>query len=132
MLITPISSTINVYSDVNIAVNMSSTDELIFDESSIQMSVARILSTPVGSRVFRRDFGSSLKGLLFQPMDSVTVEMIRSEINRAISRWENRLLLQNVAIRPDLERQQYFVTLAYVIPALNNRQANFVFSLFAG
>jgi uncharacterized protein len=131
MQITPVDSTTPkmVYSDVNLGLNLDSQYDVVYDEESIQSSVTMILGTRKGSRVFRRDFGSVLETYLWDPMDNITVSSIRTEIIGSISKWETRIVLTDVVVRPDYDNQQYYVQLAYTIPGLGNRSAVFTFNL---
>lgn len=120
------------FSDVNLSIDELSPTELVVDEEAIQKSIFMILGTPVGSRVFRRDFGAKLDALLFEPMDDITVQRIKSGIISAISRWETRLFLTDVTVSPDYDNLQYFVSMSYTIPSLGGRSASFVFNLSQG
>lgn len=57
----------------------------------LRQSVADILTTPIGSRVLRRDYGSSLYDLIDRPVNDETRVLMVSEIARALNRWEPRL-----------------------------------------
>jgi phage baseplate assembly protein W len=121
-----------VFSDVNLDVNTESPLELVYNEDSINKSIITILGTKKFSRVFRRDFGSELQDILFDPMDDMTVLRIKRELIEAIERWENRIILKKAEVLPDYPNQQYYVELVYVIPALGNKTASFTFNLKSG
>lgn len=57
----------------------------------IQQSVADILSTPVGSRVMRREYGSLLPSLIDQPLNGVTLLRAYAAVITALNQWEPRL-----------------------------------------
>lgn len=63
----------------------------------IQQSVRDILTTPIGSRVMRRDYGSLLPELIDMPLNDATLLQAYSAAVMALIRWEPRL--QVVAIR---------------------------------
>jgi len=121
-----------VFSDVNLDVNSESHLELVFNEDSINKSVVTILGTRKKTRVFRRNFGSYLLDILFDPMDPITTERIKREIITAIEEWEPRIVLKNTEVLPDYPNQQYYVSLEYQIPALGNKSATFTFNLATG
>jgi hypothetical protein len=64
----------------------------------LRQSVRDILTTPLGSRVMRRDYGSRLFQLIDAPMNRQTIADVRAAVAEAISRWEPRLQLQQVLI----------------------------------
>jgi len=71
------------------------------DVELIRQSIMHILSTPKGSRVQNREFGSDLSSLVFRPMDAHMVLRLREETVLAITRWEPRVLVEQVQARKD-------------------------------
>ena len=66
----------------------------------LRQSVRDILTTPVGSRVMRREYGSRLFELLDAPTGPATQVDIYAATASAVGRWEPRLRLRQVrAIR---------------------------------
>lgn len=64
----------------------------------IQQSVADILSTPLGSLVGRRDYGSFIPELIDQPMTPANVLRIYAATALAVARWENRIRARRVGL----------------------------------
>jgi len=64
----------------------------------LAQSIARILTTPVGSRVMRREFGSMLPALIDQPFNAATRTRLYGATATALMRWEPRLQLTSVSI----------------------------------
>lgn len=64
----------------------------------LRQSIADILSTPIGSRVHRRDYGSRLARLVDRPINSSLVAELVAATAEALDRWEPRLRLERVAI----------------------------------
>lgn len=64
----------------------------------LKQSIQDILTTPIGSRVMRRDYGSRLFQLLDQPMNPSTIIQIIAATAEALARWEPRLTVQQVNI----------------------------------
>lgn len=118
-----------VFSDVNLDVNTESKLELVYNEDSINKSIITILGTRKGSRVFRRNFGSYVHDILFDPMDAGSVNSLRRELIDAISEWEDRIVLDKTEVLPDYPNQQYFVEITYRIPALGNKVSTLNFNL---
>ena len=67
----------------------------------LRQSVADILTTPVGSRVMRRDYGSLVPELIDQPDNEATQVRLFSAVAGALMRWEPRLRLSRVATARD-------------------------------
>ncbi|WP_375261855.1 GPW/gp25 family protein [Palleronia sp.] len=59
----------------------------------VRQSITVILTTPIGSRVMRREFGSHLYDLLGRPMTTSNILAVYAATALAISRWEPRFTL---------------------------------------
>lgn len=67
----------------------------------LAQSITDILTTPIGSRVMRRDYGSMLPELIDQPANSILRQLLFAASAVALSRWEPRLALRKVGISTD-------------------------------
>lgn len=74
------------------------TGKPIADVAHIAQSIGDILTTPIGSRVMRREYGSRLFELIDAPMNALTRLMLIAASAGAIRRWEPRIKLDRVAI----------------------------------
>lgn len=63
----------------------------------LRQSIRDILTTPLGSRVMRRDYGSRLFELIDAPMNRSTMLDIYAATAEALSKWEPRFKLQTVS-----------------------------------
>lgn len=66
----------------------------------IRQSIADILTTPVGSRLMRRRYGSEVPELMDQPLNSATVLRIYAATAYAIRLWEPRISLSGLQFEP--------------------------------
>lgn len=64
----------------------------------IRQSIQDILSTPVGTRVGRREYGSLLPDLIDQPITPANILRIYAATAVAISRNEDRIRLRRVSL----------------------------------
>jgi uncharacterized protein len=76
----------------------ASTGKPLEGEAHLAQSIARILTTPIGSRVMRRDFGSMLPELIDQPANNATAVRLYGATATAILRWEPRFRPTAVAL----------------------------------
>lgn len=67
-------------------------------DEHLTQSITDILTTPKGSRVMRRDYGSVLPELIDAPMNGETIVDVYAATAEALDRWEPRLRLQRVEI----------------------------------
>ncbi len=73
----------------------------------IAQSLADIITTPIGSRVMRRDYGSLVPYLIDQPDNAATQLRLVAAVSSAIMKWEPRVRLTRVAIAHDAQRPGY-------------------------
>lgn len=64
----------------------------------LRQSIRDILTTPIGSRVMLREYGSLLFALIDAPMDKATVLDIIQATAGAIGRWEPRVRVERVEV----------------------------------
>ncbi|AUW59433.1 oxidoreductase [Sphingobium sp. SCG-1] len=74
------------------------TGKRLTDEAHIAQSIGDILTTPVGSRVMRREYGSRLPELIDKPMNAATRLLMAAASAGAIRRWEPRVRLSRVQL----------------------------------
>lgn len=65
-------------------------------DAHLGQSIADILSTPIGTRVMRRDYGSDLPALIDAPANGETMVDIWQATAEALDRWEPRFRLRRV------------------------------------
>lgn len=62
----------------------------------LRQSLRDILTTPIGTRVMRRDYGSRLFELVDAPLNRGTLLQLYAATAEAIRRWEPRIRLTKV------------------------------------
>lgn len=62
----------------------------------LRQSIRDILTTPIGSRVMRREYGSRLFQLIDAPMNRSTMLDLYAATAEALDRWEPRFKLTKV------------------------------------
>jgi uncharacterized protein len=87
--------------------------QLSSTERNIEESIVLILRTNLGERVYRPNFGSRLSELVFAPMNTQTLLLIRLHIQEALSMWEPRIVLDAVHTDPDPMRGRVDITINY-------------------
>ncbi len=73
----------------------------------LAQSIVCILTTMIGTRVERRDFGSLLPALIDQPFNGATRTRLYGATATALIRWEPRIRLSSVSITPAAEAGQF-------------------------
>jgi phage baseplate assembly protein W len=76
----------------------ANTGRTIADRQHLVQSIADILTTPLGSRVMRREYGSQLVDLIDWPLNSATRLQAYAATATALMRWEPRIRLSRVQL----------------------------------
>ena len=76
----------------------SRTGKYLDDLEHLKQSIIDILTTPIGSRVICRDYGSSLFQLTDQPINRDLFPKIYAAVAEAIDKWEPRFKVEKIAI----------------------------------
>ncbi|MNJ35472.1 Lysozyme [compost metagenome] len=64
----------------------------------LRQSIEDILTTPLGSRRMRPEYGSSLRRYVDLPVNQGWKSAVQAEVARALGRWEPRLKLERVRV----------------------------------
>jgi uncharacterized protein len=67
-------------------------------EEKIRAAVRTILSTALGERVMRPDFGSELHNQVFASINAATLGDLASSVRQALIAWEPRIKVQDVQV----------------------------------
>ncbi len=65
----------------------------------IKQSITNILTTPIGSRVMRRDYGSRLFEKIDRPINGDLIAEIYSDVVEALFIWEPRFEVEKVTVQ---------------------------------
>ena len=82
----------------------------------VRQSIHDILTTPRGTRVLVRDYGSDLPALLDRPLGAPLAADIAAETADALARWEPRIRVDRVrliAADPDSGRLEIAIDAVY-------------------
>lgn len=95
---------------------------MVEDEEDIRQSLHIILSTRMGERLMRPDFGVDLHSMIYHNMDLTARTQLREAIERAILYYESRITLTEVNFDMSEERNGVLrINLEYVIRMTNSR-----------
>jgi phage baseplate assembly protein W len=74
------------------------TGQVLSGVDHLRQSIEDILTTPIGSRVMRRDYGSRLYQLVDAPINRALLVEIYSATAEALLKWEPRFELTRVRV----------------------------------
>jgi uncharacterized protein len=67
----------------------------------IRQAIRIILGTNPGERVMRPDFGAGLRALVFEPLNTTTIQQVKERVRSALVRWEPRIDVLAVYVTTD-------------------------------
>lgn len=95
----------------------------------IQDAIWIILSTSLGERLMRPDFGAGVHDYVFQSNSDVVRMQLQSAVNEALLKWEPRIELTNVNVQEGDQPSQVLVSIDYRIRT-TNELFNLVYPLY--
>jgi len=108
-------------------------DDLIAiqNANAISRSVRNLVFTLPGEKPFQPDVGSNVSRLLFENMDELTADSIKSEIENTINNYEPRVELNEVIVDPNYDENAFDVVIKYYITGIDvpEQQLSFVLQL---
>ena len=89
-------------------------------EEDISQSIRIILGTMQGERVMRPDFGVGLQALIFEPVNTTTMALVKHKVEEALITWEPRIDNIEVKVTPnEPSRNGLNVGIKYRVRATN-------------
>ena len=85
------------------------------NDTAIARSIRNLVLTVPGERFFNEDLGSKVSKVLFDTVDDISSSVIRDEIEQTIIRFEPRVKLDDVKVKPDYDNNEFNVTISYDI-----------------
>lgn len=104
--------------------------EIETELAHIRQSIQDILTTPIGTRVMRREYGSLIYQLIDSPFDEIATLQLYAATATALLCWEDRILLNAVSLVTNKEGS-YFLDMDCSLVD-SNKQASLSIPLSIG
>jgi phage baseplate assembly protein W len=85
------------------------------DDMAVINSVKNLISTSRYERLFQPEIGSSVRSLLFEPMDTITASALKRAIIETLRNYEPRVTVDEVSVSPDYDNNTYSVGMTFTI-----------------
>ncbi|MGI8768540.1 MAG: GPW/gp25 family protein [Propionibacteriaceae bacterium] len=92
-------------------------------------AILMILSTRLGERVMRPDFGCRIWDYVFEPITARTLGMVEQAAREALSRWEPRIDVDTLRAEPGTGDGEVLLMITYQVRASNDHR-NLVFPFY--
>ena len=120
---TVIAKTARQYKDLDLSFNIHPVRKDInkhVDEQAVINSIKNIILTNHYEKPFNPDFGSNIRAMLFENIDSITAISLEREILQTIENFEPRASVSKVTAVPDFDNNGYSIKLEFYIINLTN------------
>ena len=97
------------------------------NDTAIARSIRNLIFTVPGERFFNENLGSKVSQILFDTVDEISASAIRDEIEETIIKYEPRVKLKDIRVKPDFDNYTFDVTIVYDIVGIDalTQQLNF-------
>ena len=81
--------------------------------SAVKSAIVSVLKTNHNERMFQPEFGSNIRALLFEQMNPITEERIRTEVENAVKNHEPRAEVLGITVEGQEEQNRYLVSILF-------------------
>ena len=81
--------------------------------SAVKGAILSILKTNYNERLFDPEFGTDIRGSLFEPMNPITEQRIKKKVEAALARHEPRAEVLGISVRAQEEQNRYEVSVVF-------------------
>ena len=81
--------------------------------AAVKGAIVSILKTNFNERLFAPEFGSNIRGLLFEQMNPITEQRIKKEVESAVARHEPRAEVLGITVKAQEEQNRYEVSVLF-------------------
>ena len=86
--------------------------------SAVKQAIVAILKTNHHERLFDPEFGSDIRGSLFEQMNPITEQRMRKKVEAAIARHEPRAEVLGVSVRAQEEQNRYEISILFNVASV--------------
>ena len=89
---------------------------------AVKGAILSILKTDFNERLFQPEFGSNIRALLFEQMNPITVDRIKTEVKEAVERHEPRAQVIGIQVEAQEEKNRYLVKILFNVTSIAQPQ----------
>ena len=81
--------------------------------SAVKSAIVSILKTNHNERMFQPEFGSNIRALLFEQMNPITEQRMKTEVENAVRNHEPRAEILGITVTGQEEQNRYLVSILF-------------------
>ena len=89
---------------------------------AVKGAIVSILKTDFNERLFQPEFGSNIRALLFEPMNPITEERMKTAVEEAVTRHEPRAQIIGITVEGQEEQNRYLVSILFNVTSVAQPQ----------
>ena len=113
-----ISRNVRQYKDLDLFFdkkNVSKDITKLTDIAAVKRSIRNLVLTNHYEKPFHPEIGSGVRDMLFEPMSALTAHVLTRKIEDVIENFEPRAKIIGVLAQPNLDRNEYRVTINFFV-----------------
>ena len=113
-----ISRNVRQYKDLDLFFdkkNVSKDITKLTDIAAVKRSIRNLVLTNHYEKPFHPEIGSGVRDMLFEPMSALTAHVLTRKIEDVIENFEPRAKIIGVSAQPNLDRNEYRVTINFFV-----------------
>ncbi len=80
---------------------------------AVKSAIVAVLKTNHNERMFQPEFGSNIRALLFEQMNPITEQRMKTEVENAIRNHEPRAEILGITVTGQEEQNRYLVSILF-------------------
>jgi len=102
--------------DLDFGRNTSTNDvNTLTDVEAVKRSVRNLINTSHFDRPFHPEIGSSIRGMLFEPITPLTALNLQRKAEEVLNNFEPRINLVQITASPDIDRNSYGLNIYFYV-----------------
>ena len=81
--------------------------------NAVKGAIYSILKTNFNERLFAPEFGTGIRGLLFEQMNPITEQRLKKEVESAVARHEPRAEVLGISVKAQEEQNRYEISVVF-------------------
>ena len=90
--------------------------------AAVKGAIVSILKTNYNERLFDPEFGSDIRGSLFEPMNPITEQRIKKKVEVALARHEPRAEVLGITVKAQEEQNRYEISVVFNVASVAEPQ----------
>lgn len=93
-----------------------------YDVNSVKQALRNLFLYQRGEKKFNPNFGSGIRGLLFEPVDNITASILEKEIQVMVENYEPRVRIDNILVVASPDTNDYEVRVDFYVIGVREPQ----------